>query len=96
MMLRPEVLLLDEPFAAIDPITRLDIHDQLLELQAAEPRTTLLVTHDMREALRLGDRLLVLFAGRVLLDARCEDVSRAQGDRDPDRFLAALLAGDSP
>jgi osmoprotectant transport system ATP-binding protein len=92
MMLRPEVLLLDEPFAAIDPITRLDIHEQMLELQRAEPRTTLLVTHDMREALRLGDRLVVLGAGRILLDAPAADVAESLAGDDPDRFLASLLA----
>ncbi|MEM6604752.1 MAG: ATP-binding cassette domain-containing protein, partial [Pseudomonadota bacterium] len=50
MMLRPEVLLLDEPFAAIDPITRFEIHEQLLQALEQEPATVVLVTHDMREA----------------------------------------------
>lgn len=92
MMLRPEVLLLDEPFAAIDPITRLDIHEQLLELQRAEPRTTLLVTHDMREALRLSDHLVVLGGGKVLLESPSAEVAASLGNGDPDRFLADLLA----
>ena len=66
MMLRPEILLLDEPFAAIDPITREDIQQQLLALQQAEPRTSVLVTHDMREALLLAEHIVVLGSGRRL------------------------------
>lgn len=91
MMLQPEVLLLDEPFAAIDPITRLDIHEQLLELQAAEPRTALLVTHDLREALRLGEHLVVLAQGRVILEADRDTVLEQGAAADPDRFLRDLL-----
>jgi osmoprotectant transport system ATP-binding protein len=65
MLLEPDVLLLDEPFAAIDPITRLDIHRQLLELLAVEPTTVVLITHDMHEAMRLAEHIAVLDHGRL-------------------------------
>jgi ABC-type nitrate/sulfonate/bicarbonate transport system ATPase subunit len=59
------VLLLDEPFGALDAITRAELQEWLLAALAAEPRTVMLVTHDVEEALLLCDRVLVLAGGRV-------------------------------
>ena len=56
----PKVLLLDEPFGALDALTRLRMHDLLLDIHRAEPTTVLLVTHDVDEALYLADRIVVL------------------------------------
>jgi len=94
MMLRPEVLLLDEPFAAIDPLTRLDIQRQMLALHRAEPVTTVLVTHDMSEALLLADNIVVLRQGAII---RCEQTShlrRNYPDAEPNRLLLSLMAGE--
>jgi osmoprotectant transport system ATP-binding protein len=66
MILNPPVLLLDEPFGALDPITRAEIHREFLKLQAFEPRTILLVTHDLREAKKLAQRVVLLHRGGVL------------------------------
>jgi osmoprotectant transport system ATP-binding protein len=65
MMLQPPLFLLDEPFGALDPVTRNDIQTEFLRLQQSEPRTMVLVTHDLREALRLAQRLIVLENGRI-------------------------------
>ncbi|WP_336659517.1 ABC transporter ATP-binding protein [Leucobacter sp. USHLN153] len=56
----PRVLLLDEPFGALDALTRLKMHDLLLEIHRAQPTTVVLVTHDVEEALYLADRVLML------------------------------------
>ncbi len=93
MMLRPEVLLLDEPFAAIDPITRYDIHHQLLEILAAEPATVLLVTHDMREAMQLADRIVLLEGGRVFLDESRDSLARSRPGVEPEALLQSLMEG---
>jgi sulfonate transport system ATP-binding protein len=59
----PGVLLLDEPFGALDALTRLKMQDLLLDVHAAAPTTVLLVTHDVDEALQLADRIVLLGAG---------------------------------
>ena len=56
---KPRVLLLDEPFGALDPGTRLSIHDFLLEMQREAGMTVFMVTHDLQEGFKLGDRVLV-------------------------------------
>ena len=95
MMLRPEVLLLDEPFAAIDPITRTDIHDQLLELLAAEPVTVVLVTHDMREAMHLASRVVVLKDGRVAADRQVGELRARRPGLEPEQVLQEFLGRQS-
>ena len=59
----PVVLLMDEPFSAVDPIVRARLQDEFLRLQAAVRKTILFVTHDVDEAVRLGDRIAVLSDG---------------------------------
>jgi len=60
-----EVLLMDEAFSALDPLIRYDMQDQLLDLQQRLRKTIVFITHDIREALRLGDRIIILRDGRV-------------------------------
>jgi ABC-type nitrate/sulfonate/bicarbonate transport system ATPase subunit len=62
---RPRLLLLDEPFSALDPATRADLQGWLGELAAALDVTVVLVTHDVDEALRLADRVVLLSGGRI-------------------------------
>lgn len=74
MMLDPPIFLLDEAFGALDPITRGEVHEEFLKLQRAAPRTVVLVTHDVREALKLGDYLVVLSKGQLQQAGPCEEV----------------------
>jgi len=62
----PYVLLMDEPFGAIDPITRAHLQDEFLRLQAEVDKTIVFVTHDIEEAVKMGDRIAILEVGGVL------------------------------
>lgn len=66
MMLQPRLLLLDEPFSGVDPITRQDIHERFLLLQNTEPTSVVLVTHDLREARKLAQYLVIIRHGRIV------------------------------
>lgn len=61
----PEVLLMDEPFGAIDPINRLKLHDSFLEIQEEIKKTIVFVTHDINEAIKLGDKIAILRDGKL-------------------------------
>jgi len=68
----PDLLLMDEPFAAIDPINRQEIQEQFLQLQQRLQKTTIFVSHDIQEALKLADRIALLREGELVQFARPE------------------------
>ncbi len=72
LILEPPLLLLDEPFAALDAITRAELQDDLLRTCRTHGTTVLFVTHDLHEAVYLGDRIAVMHAGRIVDDIRIE------------------------
>jgi osmoprotectant transport system ATP-binding protein len=74
LMLKPNLLLLDEPFSAIDPITRVGIYEQFETVLQTERVSVLLVTHDMREAVRLADQLVIMRAGKIIQAGPTQDV----------------------
>ncbi len=87
----PPVLLMDEPFGAVDPIVRARLQDELLSLQSRVSKTIVLVTHDVDEAVRLADRVAVLRVGGTLAQvASPDDLLREPADE----FVADLLGGD--
>jgi len=73
----PAILLMDEPFGALDPLTRAEMQDMLRGLQARLKKTVLLVTHDLDEALYLGDRIVLLNEGRLVADLTPEAFLRS-------------------
>ena len=85
---RPAVMLLDEPFSALDAITRVDLQMSFRALRARVTVTTLLVTHDVREALTLGDRVAVLRRGRLEQVGTPADLK----SHPQTPYVAALLA----
>lgn len=62
----PEILLMDEPFSALDPISREKLQDNLLEIKKVFKKTTVFVTHDINEALKLGDRICIMKEGKIV------------------------------
>ena len=70
----PDILLMDEAFSALDPLIRTDMQDQLLELQKNLKKTIMFITHDLDEALKLGDRISILNGGKLVQDGTEEDI----------------------
>ncbi len=66
----PPILLMDEPFGALDPVTRAELQHEFGELARNLAKTIVFVTHDLREALRLGSRIVLLAAGKIVVDAQ--------------------------
>ncbi|MEJ8647026.1 glycine betaine/L-proline ABC transporter ATP-binding protein [Streptomyces sp. MS1.AVA.3] len=69
-----DLLLMDESFSALDPLIRRDMQDQLLELQKALKKTIVFITHDLNEAMRLGDKIAVMRDGRIVQIGSAEDI----------------------
>src|SRR5262249_7331115 len=84
----PPVLLLDEPFGALDPLTRTELHAEFRRIQAKVRKTVILVTHDMAEAISLGDRLGILDGGRLIASDKPNAMLRSRDERVR-RLLAA-------
>lgn len=84
-----DILLMDEPFSALDPITRRELQDELGRLQARLAKTVVLVTHDLAEALKLGDRVALLRGGRLEQVGTPEEIVT----RPANAYVAAFVAG---
>ncbi len=89
LVLDPEVLLLDEPLAALDPVTHADLQDDLAAAFAGLGKTVILVTHDLVEAASLCGRIALLRGGRVVQEGSLEDLVRRPADEDVGRFVRA-------
>ncbi|MBB5065552.1 ATP-binding cassette domain-containing protein [Granulicella mallensis] len=76
----PEVLLMDEPFGALDPLTRAEMQTMLRDLLQRVGKTTLIVTHDLEEALYLADRVVLLEAGRIVANLAAHEVRESQNE----------------
>ncbi|WP_093172709.1 ABC transporter ATP-binding protein [Sinosporangium album] len=87
----PPVLLMDEPFSAVDPVVRADLQDELIRLQNELNKTIVFVTHDIDEAVKLGDRVAVLRVGGTLAQVDDPETMLA---RPADDFVREFLGGD--
>lgn len=96
----PEILLMDEAFSALDPLIRSDMQDELLELQARVRKTIIFITHDLDEALKLGDRIMLMKDGRTVQIGTAEEILTNPADDYVRRFVQGvnrseiLTAGD--
>ena len=91
MMLNPPLMLLDEPFSALDPITRASIHAEFIHLQEAESRSILLVTHDMSEAIKLAQHLVILKDGEIVQEGKLDEVRQFPKDAYVIRLFKGAL-----
>jgi osmoprotectant transport system ATP-binding protein len=89
LMLDPEVLLLDEPLGALDPITRGELQHDLGDIFARLHKTVILVTHDLYEARTFATRIALLREGRILQTGTFEELRDAPADAFVSRFLGA-------
>jgi glycine betaine/proline transport system ATP-binding protein len=82
-----DILLMDEPFSALDPLIRGKLQDELLTLQARVKKTIVFVSHDLDEALRLGDHISILQNGRIIQTGTAEDIVLAPADEYVAEFV---------
>ncbi|MFQ5797130.1 MAG: ATP-binding cassette domain-containing protein [Bacteroidota bacterium] len=95
MILNPRIFLLDEPFGALDPITRSEIHEHFIHLQQSEARTIILVTHDLQEALKLAQEMVILNDGKVEQTGTRTEILRKPATDFVKSFLKSQL-GNRP
>jgi osmoprotectant transport system ATP-binding protein len=92
LMLDPDVLLLDEPLGALDPLTRTRLQRELLSLFRSLEKTVILVTHDVAEAGILADETAIMREGRIVQRGAIDSIARAPADS----FVRELLASRQP
>ncbi|MCP4746738.1 MAG: glycine betaine/L-proline ABC transporter ATP-binding protein ProV [Desulfobacteraceae bacterium] len=88
----PDILLMDEAFSALDPLIRTEMQDELLKLQEENQRTIVFISHDLDEALRIGDRIAIMEAGRVVQVGTPEDILQNPADD----YVRAFFRGVDP
>jgi len=87
----PSILLLDEPFSALDPLIRRQLQDEFMELSASLRKTTIFITHDLDEAIRIGDRIAIMKDGRLVQVGTPEEIVL----NPIDGYVADFVAGIS-
>ena len=88
----PDILLMDEAFSALDPLIRTEMQDELLKLQAKTKRTIVFISHDLDEAMRIGDRIAIMEGGRVVQVGTPEEILQNPADD----YVRAFFRGVDP
>lgn len=86
----PEVLLMDEAFSALDPLIRVQMQDELLTLQAKMKKTIVFITHDLNEAIKLGDRIAIMKDGEVVQVGTSEEILTEPANEYVERFIESV------
>lgn len=89
----PDVLLMDESFSALDPLIRKEMQDELLELQDKMEKTIIFITHDLDEALRIGDRIALMKDGEVVQIGTPEEIMMSPANEFVEKFVADVNLG---
>lgn len=92
----PDIILLDEPFSALDPVTRSSLQDELIELQSKVGKTMVFVTHDMDEAIKIADRICIMKGGHILQFDTPEMILKQPADEFVANFVGTNRIWDSP
>ncbi|MEG7265430.1 ATP-binding cassette domain-containing protein, partial [Pseudomonas aeruginosa] len=87
-----EIILMDEAFSALDPLIRADMQDQLLELQKTLHKTIVFITHDLDEAVRIGNRIAILKDGQLIQVGTPREILHQPADDYVDRFVQRRVA----
>ncbi len=90
----PEVLLMDEAFSALDPLIRGDMQDELIDLQHKMKKTIIFITHDLDEAIKLGDRIMLMKDGKVIQTGKPEEILANPADEYVERFVQSVDRSD--
>jgi len=88
----PDILLMDEAFSALDPLIRTEMQDELLKLQAKAKRTIVFISHDLDEAMRIGDRIAIMEGGRVVQVGTPDEILQNPADD----YVRAFFRGVDP
>lgn len=88
----PDILLMDEAFSALDPLIRTEMQDELLKLQEQDQRTIVFISHDLDEALRIGDRIAIMEGGKVVQVGTPEEILQNPADD----YVRAFFRGVDP
>ena len=86
----PEILLMDEPFSALDPLIRRQLQDEFMKLSSVMQKTTVFITHDLDEAVRIGDRIAIMRDGRVVQIGTPEEIVMQPADDYVSEFVAGI------
>lgn len=87
LALDPDILLMDEAFSALDPLIRRDMQDELLDLQERVQKTIIFISHDLDEALKLGDRIILMKDGKIVQEGTAEDILTNPADEYVEKFV---------
>ena len=85
-----EILLMDEAFSALDPLIRREMQDHLLQLQAKLNKTIVFITHDLNEAMRLGDTIAMMKDGRIVQQGTAHELVTQPADEYVARFVEEI------
>jgi glycine betaine/proline transport system ATP-binding protein len=92
LAVNPDILLMDEAFSALDPLIRTEMQDELLKLQSRNQRTIVFISHDLDEAMRIGDRIAIMEGGRIVQVGTPEEILQNPADD----YVQAFFRGVDP
>jgi len=88
----PSIMLMDEAFSALDPLIRSEMQDELLKLQDQHERTVIFISHDLHEAMRIGDRIAIMEGGRIVQVGTPDDILKNPADK----YVSSFFRGVDP